>query len=245
MKTTIEQIRVLGFSQYEAKLIEVLLETDQPTAKDIAQITAVPKNKVYELLEKLQEQSVVEALPVKPKRFRLLDFAAYMQTHAATQQQALADATKSLEKIIPKKKHSAEDGREVWATEGSEAMLTKINSVLNHTQKESIAFIDVWVESNENYALVKKALNKGVKFYFLGPKTAAAKPTIKKYLKLGVSVREYPVESAGYSVFDSSFVQMRTSSEKIISVWIQNDYLAQIMREHFFHCWKKSKKMTI
>ena len=237
----ISHIQNLGFSIYESKIILALLEVKEPTAKDIAQLSLVPKNKVYEILENLQSDSVVEVLQTKPKRFRLLELEKCIAQIEQDRMDVYKVSSTKVHSLIKKKKENITYELDIWTTEGERAMLTKVNQVLKSTQKESIAFIDVWAESRENYKTIEKAIARGVKFYFLGPLNTQSKQIIKNYIKVGVEVRAYPVEAAGYSIFDSKRVQMRVSSKKVISVWIHNKYLATILREHFFHNWKKAK----
>lgn len=240
----LNKLMTVGFSVYEAKIIDCLLTYEEPTAKDIAQVSEVPKNKVYEIIEKLQNDSVVEALLTKPKRFRLLNLQKYIEHRETTRQQEHQVALAVISEADQKRSQRNDSDREVWTTEGSRALIAKVNDVLHETQQESIAFIDVWIEGSENYRHIQEAIARGVKFYFLGPATKESLPIIKAYQAAGVEVRAYPVESAGYSIFDTRMVQVRVSSHKIISLWINNKYLAGILREHFFQHWKKAKKIT-
>ncbi|MDA8597191.1 hypothetical protein N9L26_02535 [Candidatus Pacebacteria bacterium] len=241
---SVEYLQSVGFGVYESQMLDVLLRIESPTAKDIAQISLVPKNKVYELLEKLHKDGVIEVLPTKPKRFRLLDLEKSILQLKRKQESKHDDAFSHIQQILKSKKSEPDLEKEVWVTEGEKAMLTRIQKVLKSTQKESIGFVDVWAGSDIHYKSVEAAIGRGVKFYFLGPADKKYKKIIKKYLSLGVEIREFPVETAGYSIFDSQEVQMRVSSGKLVSLWIKNKYLATMLREHFFQNWKKSKKIN-
>ena len=89
---------------------------------------------------------------------------------------------------------------------------------------------------------LKKAINRGVKFYFLGPITDNDLPIIRKYREIGVEIRDYPVHETGYSIFDAERVQLRVTNKNVVSLWISNKYLAQTLRDDFFKRWKKAKK---
>lgn len=242
---TVEYLQSVGFGVYESQILNVLIRVNESTAKDIAQSSLVPKNKVYELLEKLHRDGVMEVLPTKPKRFRLINLERSILQLKRSQEKKYEDSFTHIQKILQAKKHEPSSEREVWVTEGEKAMLTRIQSVLKTTQKESIGFVNVWAGNEVHYKSVKEAIERGVKFYFLGHADKKYKDVIKRYISLGVEIREFPVETAGYSIFDSQEVQMRVSSGKLVSLWIKNKYLATILREHFFQNWKKTKKIKI
>jgi len=238
-------LQSVGFSVYESKILDVLLRIEVPTAKDIAQTTSVPKNKVYELLEKLNSDGVIETLPTKPKRFRILNLEKSIIQNKQITEERFEYAFSNIQKALKVKKKETDSQKEVWVTEGEKAMLTRIQKTLLSVQKESISFVDIWSGSEEHYKYVAKAIQRGAKFHFLGPNSRQAKGIIKKYLELGVEIREFPVETAGYSIFDGQEVQMRVSSGKLTSLWIKNKYLATILREHFIQNWKKAKKIVV
>lgn len=239
-----DHLQSVGFGIYESQILNVLVNTVSPTAKDISQVSLVPKNKVYEILEKMQQEGIIEVLPTKPKRFRLLDLEKSILQRKQVHDAKYENAFSCIKKELQTKKSEPESTKEVWVTEGEKSMLTRIQKVLLQTQKESLGFVDVWAGSDMHYQSVKDAVNRGVSFYFLGPADKKYRDIISTYISLGVEVREFPVETAGYSIFDAQEVQMRVSSGKLISLWIKNKYLATILREHFFDNWKKAKKIN-
>ena len=155
--TSFETVQALGFSIYESKILVTLIEADKPSAKVIAQRSEVPKNKVYELLEELRKEGVVEVLATKPKRFRLLDLEAVAKDREEVRRVQHDEAVTVLKRQLQKKKQQADVEREVWTTQGTQSMLSKIHDILDGTEKESIAFIDIWAGSKANYEQIKKS----------------------------------------------------------------------------------------
>lgn len=237
----IELLMQCGFNLYESKILLALAGFGQAEAKEIAQAASVPKNKVYEILENLLEKEVVQVLPTKPKKYAILDLKQFILDNIEAKKEFLSKTKGEVMGLLGKIGSPKLQEKDFWVMEGKAAMVNKIVKVLVDIQKESIGFIDIWTAKPENLKAIRRAAERGVKFYFLGPINKNTLPMVKKYRRLGVKVKNYYVKGAGYSIFDSKYVQMRITDKKVISLWIENCYLAGILRQHFFEAWKKVK----
>jgi len=229
-----------GFNLYEAKILSALNEVPSSTAKDISQISEVPKNKVYEILEDLLRTEIIEVLPTKPKKYNSPNLKELIKNRLSSEAEKLKELEKQTD-ILLAETNEQEKIDSFWVTEGQHAMVGKIVKTMKKVKKESIGYIDIWTVRDENLKAIKNGMKRGVKFYFLGNIDTKTRSIAKKYFDLGVEVKNYPVKEAGYSIFDSRYVQMRVTKAKTISIWIDNKYLAGIMREHFFENWKKGR----
>jgi len=244
MSATVNEQKLLmeyGFNLYESRIICSLVSAGKATAKYIAQDAAVPKNKVYEILESLLQRGLVQLLPGKPKRYAATSLPVAIERNIRERTLRLEQVGKTLKSYFNKLPKKEEQPKKFWAMEGKSAMVNKIVETLDSVQKESLGFIDIWTARPENLSAIKRAIDRGVKFYFLGSVNKKTLPLVKKYEKLGVKIKNYNIRGAGYSVFDGRYVQQRITEGKIISLWIENVYLAKILREHFFDIWKKVK----
>lgn len=230
-----------GFSLYEARILLSLAEKGKAPARVIAQETAVPKNKVYEILENFLEKQIVSSLPSKPKLYQVKNIETIIKKNLKNKRSELKRTEMGVNKLIRSFPKISEKKKDFQIMEGKTAMVDKIVATLGKVDKESIGFIDVWTARPENLKAIKRAIARGVKFYFLGAVNKETMPMIKKYTRLGVQIKNYPIEAVGYSIFEKKYVQLRVTDKKLISLWIENPYLASILREHFFGIWKKTK----
>lgn len=70
MKIT-EVLKYFGFSEYEAKALYVLLLHGELTAKDIAELSGIPRTSVYDVMNLLESRGLVVSYG-KPLRFRAI-----------------------------------------------------------------------------------------------------------------------------------------------------------------------------
>ncbi len=62
----VEKLKEIGWSEYESKTYSALVSLGRTTASQIAKVSQVPPNRVYQILDKLKEKSIVE--DVQPTR---------------------------------------------------------------------------------------------------------------------------------------------------------------------------------
>ncbi len=65
MKTAISQLTKLGLSEYEAKAYTALLKENPLTAYEIAKNSSIPTSKVYEVIRKLENRQMMQAIHTK------------------------------------------------------------------------------------------------------------------------------------------------------------------------------------
>ena len=62
----VEKLKEIGWSEYESKTYSALVSLGRTTASQIAKVSQVPPNRVYQILDKLKEKNIVE--DVQPTR---------------------------------------------------------------------------------------------------------------------------------------------------------------------------------
>ena len=60
----------LGLKEYEARAFVALSRCDSGTAKEISEISEVPRTRVYDAIRVLEQQGLVEVQQSTPKQFR-------------------------------------------------------------------------------------------------------------------------------------------------------------------------------
>jgi len=230
---------------YESKILLSLHKLVSPTAKEICLDTRVPKNKVYEILENFISKQIIQLHPTKPKRYSVINLKGLLHDNLARETKSLQEIEEQIDTAIGTPQKTAEYDETFSVMEGESAMINKIVETLSEVNKESIGLIDVWAVRQSNLRAVKEAISRGVKFYFLGTIDKQSLPIATAYAKLGVEVRHYPVQGAGYSIFDGRYVQLRVTERKIISLWVESEQFATMLRRNFFEMWEKGKNVRL
>ncbi len=65
-----ELFEELGLTTYQAKVLITLIKCGETKASDIAQLSGVPRAKVYSILDQLVNMGLIDKMPERPIRFR-------------------------------------------------------------------------------------------------------------------------------------------------------------------------------
>lgn len=74
----LETIQEYGLTEYEAKSYLALVELEEATAREVADVSRVPRTKIYGVIDDLHQKSLVEVIPERPKRFLPKPFHDYL-----------------------------------------------------------------------------------------------------------------------------------------------------------------------
>ncbi|MGQ0534451.1 MAG: TrmB family transcriptional regulator [Methanobacteriota archaeon] len=74
----LETIQRNGLTEYEARTYLSLLDLGAGTARDVANVSRVPRTKIYSVLDALHAKRLVEIIPERPKRYAPVPFREYL-----------------------------------------------------------------------------------------------------------------------------------------------------------------------
>jgi sugar-specific transcriptional regulator TrmB len=78
-ESEIEKLQEYDLTEYEAKAYLALVELEDATAREVAEVSRVPRTKIYGVIDDLHEKSLVEVIPERPKRFLPEAFDQYLE----------------------------------------------------------------------------------------------------------------------------------------------------------------------
>lgn len=138
----IEELKKLGFNEYQAKIYTALVGLGVATASEISQASGVPPNKVYSVIDTLKKRGLVLAQEsdTSTNRYRprspdmvIRDMRAeYESAFLKTEEKLFALYERSKKTFIP----------EMWILRGSQAVFSKIKDMIMDATKEVIIGID-------------------------------------------------------------------------------------------------------
>src|SRR6056297_305256 len=136
-----EVLQQLGLKEYEAECFVGLSRLSTGTAKQLSEITSVPRTRVYDAIRVLEAQGLVEIQHSSPQRFRAvpLDEATDMlRDQYEARIERLAPALEDAEKIDADEE---EELQEVWAMSGTDAISNRSNSLITDANEEVVLVI--------------------------------------------------------------------------------------------------------
>lgn len=77
----LETFQDYGLTEYEAKAYAALVELEDATAREVADVSRVPRTKIYGVIDDLHQKSLVEVIPERPKRFLPEPFHDYLDDY--------------------------------------------------------------------------------------------------------------------------------------------------------------------
>jgi len=158
----------LGLTEAEAKVYLRLLREGSVTAGELAKLTRYSRTKVYEILEKLQREGLVESYPTRPTQFKALDPSVSIPMFVQHKRQELETAENVLSRNLSKIwcKAPSQDAQ-VFINEGINKASAKFLELVNNAEENIYTFM-AWIARGEYDSLLdafKKACERGVEVY--------------------------------------------------------------------------------
>lgn len=138
-QTAVELLQELGLKEYEARCFVALARRPRGTAKDISDISEVPRTRVYDAIRVLETKGLVEVQHSNPKQFRAVPIDEAIRTIQAEYEErteALRDALRNVEPTDFT--DETEVVHEVWALSGSTSIDGRVNQLIDEATQEVI-----------------------------------------------------------------------------------------------------------
>lgn len=151
-----EQLRELGFTDYEARIYLQLLRDSPATAYEIAKATGVPRPNVYSGLEALVQREAVLPVSQNPARYVAADPTDMLDRIARRTRALCSDLATSL-KELPQ----AGENDYVWIVKGEEAVHERIDDLIG------TASTQLWIKAADtvlrrHVSALRAAAKRGV-----------------------------------------------------------------------------------
>lgn len=136
-ETVLEQLEIFGLSTYAARTFVALVTLGHGTAQDVSTTVSVPRTRVYDAIEELEQRGLATIEGESPQRFWPISpetagtrFEREFTRHA----DVLRKALDSLES-----NPVSTEQRGIWTTDGHETVSRRIQRLI-HTAEEEIIF---------------------------------------------------------------------------------------------------------
>lgn len=132
----IEQLEAFGLSAYAARTFVALVDLGEGTAQDVSRVADVPRTRVYDAVEELQDLGLADVQPSSPKRFWAIsaDTARRrVEREYARRADILSEALDTLE-TVPR----SERQRGVWTVTGRETVSDRVREFVDTATDEVI-----------------------------------------------------------------------------------------------------------
>lgn len=138
----VELLQQLGLKEYEAKSFVALSRLPEATAKEISEISEVPRTRVYDAVRVLESKGLVEIQHANPQLFR----AVSIDEAANTLRAEYESRTGTLREILRGMDSASVDDEtdvthEVWALSGITAISNRTRRMIDEAEEEFVLVI--------------------------------------------------------------------------------------------------------
>ncbi|MFB6201943.1 MAG: TrmB family transcriptional regulator [Halorhabdus sp.] len=141
LEEAIEVLQQLGLKEYEARCFVGLTRLETGTAKQLSEMTEVPRTRVYDSIRVLEAQGLVEIQHSSPQRFRAVSLTEATETlrdQYEARVERLHDAIEPVE-IIDADDDSAT--QQVWSMTGQTAIENRTDQLVSEASDEIVLVI--------------------------------------------------------------------------------------------------------
>ena len=127
-QAAVEAVTQLGLTEYEARCFVALTRLAQGTAKEISQLSDVPRSRVYDTVERLHQRGLVDVQQSEPRKYRAVSKDEAFDKLRRNYNSSIETADEALGRI-----ESAETAEEkgVWAIADADHVSDRIETLLD------------------------------------------------------------------------------------------------------------------
>lgn len=130
-------LQELGLQEYEARCFLALTQLSSGTAKDIHEISEVPRTRVYDAVRVLESRGLVEVQHTNPQQYRSASIDEATRTLRRKYETRIETLESYLEEVERHKTESGDDEiQEVWSLSGHEAIESRTIDLIEGAESE-------------------------------------------------------------------------------------------------------------
>ncbi len=132
----VEQLERFGLSNYAARTFVALSSLGMGTARDVSEVSAVPRTRVYDAIDELHERGLVDIQHSSPRQFWAISAETASRSFEHDLQHRTEILRTALGKLEPVERRSEQRG--VWTVEGQTAVTMRVLEFFDSAEEEIV-----------------------------------------------------------------------------------------------------------
>ncbi|MDY7080848.1 MAG: helix-turn-helix domain-containing protein, partial [Halobacteria archaeon] len=135
-------MKQLGFKEYEAECFVGLSRLGKGSAREISEISEVPRTRVYDAVRVLEMKGLVEVQHSTPQQFRAVDIdqtIEILRNEYDSKLDRLCEALQGLELV--QSDDATEVEHEVWSISGDDSITSRMKHLIDTAEDEVVLVI--------------------------------------------------------------------------------------------------------
>jgi HTH-type transcriptional regulator, sugar sensing transcriptional regulator len=212
----LEKMMEYGLTEYEARTYLALLDLGTASARDIANLSRVPRTKIYSVLDELHQKQLAQVIPERPKRYEVVPFDVYLGTFEKqylSRLRQIEEDKRFLRAEFAKapRAQAAEKAGSFNVIKGRKNVVNKKYEMIARARGSVLKMGSEFLAARLNYFLpaLREKAAQGVRLELLCPVLDVSAPVVQDFLALG-AVRHATTRNLGSAtlVVDDSEVLM-------------------------------------
>jgi len=132
----IEQLERFGLSAYAARTFVALAGLGSGTARDVSQVSEVPRTRVYDAIDELHDRGLVDVQQSSPKQFWAISAETASRTFERELQHRTETLQTALSELEPVERRAEQRG--VWTVDGQTAVTERVLEFFDSAEEEIV-----------------------------------------------------------------------------------------------------------
>jgi sugar-specific transcriptional regulator TrmB len=221
----------LGLTSYEAKVFIALQRIGVGTAREVSEVTDVPRSQVYSVTDSLAERGLVDVQQANPKRFRPVSVEAARSTLRDRFERESDRAFEFVERVQAEREKPQRE--EIWTIRGRDAVSDRMVELVGTADRHVLlALPSPALLTDEIDAAVSAAVEAGI-----AATVISEDPSVRERFADRATVVEPPSafqgnDAGGRLVFadeDTLLLSVLESDGEETAVWSANSRFARVL----------------
>lgn len=139
-QTAVELLQELGLKEYEARSFVALSRLSRGTAKEIAELSEVPRTRIYESIRELESYGLVEIQHSNPQVFKAVPIDEAVET-LRTEYETRTDQLEAALQALSPARTEEEVIHEVWTLSGANAVANRTHQLIDDATDQLILVV--------------------------------------------------------------------------------------------------------
>jgi len=141
IEEAIELLQELGLKEYEARSFVGLSRLSAGTAKQLSEVTDVPRTRIYDAIRVLEAKGLVEVQHSSPQRFRAVSLDEATETLRDQYENRVQRLRGALSSVGPADSDPESPVQEVWSMSGSDAVANRAEELIGDATEEVVLVV--------------------------------------------------------------------------------------------------------
>jgi len=222
----LEKMMEYGLTEYEARTYLALLHLGVASARDVANLSRVPRTKIYSVLDDLHAKQLAEIIPERPKKYGVVPFDTYLRQFEREYKAKLAKIEEDKKFLMAafagKDAPGADKAGNFQVLKGRKNVLNRKYEMVGRADREILEMGTEFSAVRMGYymPLLRERARMGARLRLLVPVTEANRENVDEFAQMG-QVKDNPGKSPG------SVILVVDDAEVLICHYVPDD-------EHLF-----------